>query len=280
MSGQLVWPHATKSEPCPVCGRPDWCRFGERSVVCMRVTSANPCPSGGHYHFRDEIGLAPKAALTDRKATPARAAIDAAAMMRRWRTKTSLFQFSAYASELGVLAEAVVAMGAAYAPEHAAWAWPMSDGEGQVVGVRLRNRDGFKWAVPGSRGGVFVPLPSVHLTRLAYLPEGPTSSAALLSLGLYPVGRPSCNSGHDQVVRTLDRLGFRTAVVVQDNDRPDKLGNRPGQVGAEHLKKRLRRPSVFWSPPLPIKDSREFVRLGGTARVIEEGIKSKVWSRV
>jgi hypothetical protein len=275
-----IWPHATKQEPCPVCGKPDWCRFGDRATVCMRVQSTIPAKGGGWYHFHKDVNSTGQSySPTNRKPSPPARPIDAGRMMREWRTNTSLFQFSAYAQELGVLKESIIALGAAWAPQWNAWAWPMSDGDGYVVGIRLRSSDGLKWAVPGSRQGLFLPLPSVRLTALAYLPEGPTDSAALLSMGLYPIGRPSCNGGADHVVCALDRLGFRSAVVVRDNDKiNEKTGTRPGTAGAVELKKKLRRPSVFWEPGA-FKDVRAFYQAGGTADLIEQANRHKIWSR-
>ncbi len=38
----------SKAEPCPLCGKPDWCRvFSDGWVECMRVQSGTPAKSGG-----------------------------------------------------------------------------------------------------------------------------------------------------------------------------------------------------------------------------------------
>jgi hypothetical protein len=62
------WRNVSRSEPCAVCGKPDWCsRTGDgRLVLCQRVASERPCRRGGWFHRAD---LAP---LADDVVVPAR----------------------------------------------------------------------------------------------------------------------------------------------------------------------------------------------------------------
>ena len=50
------WRRVSRREPCPICQHADWCGVSSDGVVChcMRVESANPCPSGGWFHFLKE----------------------------------------------------------------------------------------------------------------------------------------------------------------------------------------------------------------------------------
>ena len=44
----MSFTRVSKSHPCPVCKKPDWCRvFGDGWVECMRVQSDRPAKSGG-----------------------------------------------------------------------------------------------------------------------------------------------------------------------------------------------------------------------------------------
>ena len=47
------WVRVSRSHPCIVCSRPDWCGITRDGSVahCMRVPSEHPCPSGGWFHF-------------------------------------------------------------------------------------------------------------------------------------------------------------------------------------------------------------------------------------
>ncbi len=285
----MIWPHASKDRPCPICGKPDWCQFGERAIKCYRVESEHADPNGGWYHFYDAKQMArPRIAYKPAEASPA-PLIPFLAIMKEWRAATTHNQFELLAGQLGVRKEACVAVGAAWAlgvnkfgQPLKAWAFPMKDGSGKVCGIRLRNETGFKWAVDGSRQGVFLPEPYVRLRDTAFIVEGPTDLAAMLTMGLFAIGRPTCSSGNDIICETIKRLKFKRAVVVGDNDEmkgQEGKRYRPGIRGAVALKKDLKVPSVIWIVPSPCKDSREYLQAGGNAALIESDIRGKVWSK-
>jgi DNA primase len=142
----------------------------------------------------------------------------------------------------------------------------MRDGAGSIVGIRLRADDGRKWAVKGSHQGIFIP--SVQAQPIVYVTEGPTDTAAALTIGLYAIGRPSCNSGGQELKTACKRLGIRKAVLVADND-------EPGIKGASKIASELGLPTCIYVPPA--KDLREFVKLGGTKIMIESELKNTVW---
>lgn len=43
----------TKSHPCPICGKDDWCGYNDRVVICMRIPSNVPTRNGGWLHKLD-----------------------------------------------------------------------------------------------------------------------------------------------------------------------------------------------------------------------------------
>jgi hypothetical protein len=275
MSG--IWQHATTKNPCPICGKGDWCTFGERAMLCQRVESDRPHSKGGWFHFYEDKKLRP---VYIPKAKPAPSQIDAAGVMDSLKP---LRKCGELAATLGVSTQSLQALNVKWSAQHKAWAFPMSDGDGKHIGIRLRNDEGKKWAVTGSRQGIFIPnLPDDHGIKVAFLPEGPTDTAAFLTMGLFAIGRPTCMSGNDQVREALLRLGIYKAVIVADNDDLKTLGQRegyPGIEGAMKLKKELKLTSCIWTPPSPLKDARAFLNKGGTAAVIESEIKTKVWSK-
>jgi len=138
---------------------------------------------------------------------------------------------------------------------------------GQIIGIRLRADSGRKWAIPGSRNGLFCPVSFVGEGSL-YMPEGMTDTAALLGLGLDAVGRPSCSGGRD-LCRSM--ASARPIVVVADAD-------EPGRVGAEMLARELAadgRNVRVLPPPPGIKDAREWVSRGGTRSSVEFAARSR-----
>jgi hypothetical protein len=165
-----------------------------------------------------------------------------------------------------------------------AWAFPMTDARGTVIGVRLRSDDGRKYAVRGSRNGLFVPV-DLPAEGPLLVCEGPTSCAALLDLGFAAVGRPSC-SGGGWLVRDLLRRGARRDVVLfGDHDeakpRPDGSVFYPGQEGADRLAADLlpaARSLKVVVPPFA-KDARDWKRDGATRDVVNAVIRAANYVR-
>lgn len=251
-------------------------------MKCMRVESEHVCEQGGWYHFYEK-GFAEKANDFIPKKTQPPRRINAGSLMLGWGDRTEGGMIADLSAALHVSIASLLSLGVAWAAEYNAWAFPMSDGEGSVIGIRLRNASGFKWAVRGSQQGIFLPQTEFHSEDgTAYLPEGPTDTAACLSLGLYAIGRPNCLSGGEQIKIALKRMGARRIVIVTDNDslkkRPDGSEFRPGYVGAKALRKFLGMKSVMWTPPGSIKDVREFVQRGGTAQLIQSTINTQIWT--
>ena len=185
--------------------------------------------------------------------------------MRDWAAATTASALAEFAAVLGVSAPSLAAVGAAWAAPHSAWAFPMCDGHGNVVGIRLRNERG-KFAVRGSRQGLF--LAAIPAQPTLFVCEGPTDTAAAVELGLFAVGRPNCCCGGTKVRGFAVRHGCRRVVVISDNDKPGLDGAR--KVGGE-----LKLPFAIYVPPA--KDLREFLRLGGTRAMIENTLKGTVW---
>ena len=168
----------------------------------------------------------------------------------------------------------------------------MCDGHGNVVGIRLRRADGIKFAVRGSRQGIFLctcerlapaaaqtvanqanessqPTVSGGLSsRTLFVCEGPTDTAAAVELGLFAVGRPNCCCGGADIKIYARRHQCHRVVIISDNDKPGLDGAR--KVGLE-----IKLPFAVYVPPA--KDLREFVRLGGTRAMIENTLKNTVW---
>lgn len=264
-----LWPHATKQNRCAVCGKPDWCSMGGKGWRCQRVESPRPFKTGGWFHPFDDSK--PRAQYVPRN-RPFAPLINGEKLMKEYLDAASGNERQIYADLLGVSRMAVEALECGYSREHRAWAFPMFDGTRKIIGIRLRNNEGGKWAVRGSRNGIFLPL--LDPQSPAYLCEGPTSTAAALTLGFYAIGRPACHLGGREIKIALRRLGIRRAVVVADNDaKPNGL--TPGLSGALALAGEIGVRCVVWTPPT--KDIRDFLKSGGTRSAIEDQLKEAVW---
>jgi len=258
----MSFTRVTKANPCPVCKKPDWCRvFADGWVECMRVQSDRPAKSGGFMH-RLEDG--PRLYVPLMRFAPP--VLNAAKLHGTWLNLTSTGLMAGLADSLGLSCAAIMAVQAAWAEPHKAWAFPMRDGYGNVVGIRLRRPDGFKFAVRGSRQGIF--LTDRPPQETLFVCEGPTDTAAAIELGLFAVGRPNCCCGGAEIKTYAQQHAVTRVVIIADNDKPGLDGAR--KVGGE-----LKLPFAIYVPPA--KDLREFVQLGGTRAMIENTLKGTVW---
>ena len=223
----------------------------------MRVASDKPCKNGGFLH---PINGAPVIRLAQRPPDPPTQ--DFAGLLASW-PKDGL---AALAATLGVTTDALKALDCAWAEPHLAWAFPMRNGEGTVIGIRLRNDAGHKWAVRGSKQGLF--CSSYPSAETAFVTEGPTDTAAAISIGLWAVGRPSCLGGTEHLKALFKRKGVWRVVILADND-------EPGIQGAERLASEIGLPAALLV--LPAKDTREFVQMGGTRQMVETILHDTVW---
>ncbi len=244
--------------------------------MCMRVESGRRSRNGGFVHRLREREPVPVRrrelrAVNDRKLFDP--AGYHAALRRQWDWRW----LDGFSLGLGVGMDALESLEPAFDPMHQAFAFPMRDGEGRVVGIRLRAENGHKWAVRGSREGLFY-APGMAARELVVC-EGPTDAAAALTLGLAAVGRPSCAGAGAALAGLCRRLRVRAVTIVADNDapkrRPDGAVWRPGVEGAEALARSIKR--MFRVVVPPAKDLRAWVCDGGTAERFEDLARQVRW---
>lgn len=251
--------------PCPICGHPDWCMVGDAYILCMRVESDRPkLLKGGEAGWLHRVGDYKPPVKEKEKEKPVDINFDV--MMHNWKRLTISGFYLAMEKDLGIPAWTLQCMGAAWAQRYQAAAFPMRDGNGGVIGIRLRSKDGKKWAVPGSHQGLF--LPNVMCQAEMMICEGPTDTAAAISMGCFAVGRPSCCGGVEHIQTLVKRIGVRRVLVIADLD-------DPGLRGATTLVEHLAVPSAVLA--LPAKDMREFVKAGGTRAVLDSLAKQLIW---
>ncbi len=170
------------------------------------------------------------------------------------------------ADMLGLPAEALARLGVGWSVIDNATSWPMRDDAGEVIGIRLRcPRTARKWAVRGSRAGLIysIDLLSIDRPERVLVCEGPTDTAALLSVGVDAVGVPSAGGGRDLLSALVKRLRPSDVVIVAD-------GDGPGLLGAERTAEALASvvPVRVISPPEGIKDARAWVCSGADGEAI------------
>ena len=248
-----------------------WCTYlaDGSGYCCMRVQSPVQMANGGWF-FRTDAPVAREqwVALPPSKPAPAPPAHDWNQMVDGWMYDTVIEQQRDLAISLGVSVKSLIQLQACWAPQHKAWAFPMRSYDNDIVGIRLRNSQGQKWAVKGSKQGLFIPQ-ACPPHDVIWLCEGPTDTAALLSIGLYAVGRPNCSTGGPEILRFAKDHKIKKAVIVVDND-------EPGKNGAVKLSKELTGMAhIFFVPNT--KDVRQMIKNGATKQQVEATIQSRVW---
>ena len=273
------WHNVSKKEPCPICHKTDWCSISNNGEVCVchRVESPHPTKSGYGWIHR----LKEKSSVGSSVSWLVRS---------RWTTNKPTNQetnnqqpptyFAALPTgdiqtricarlerELG-LPRAMLEMHDVRWDSHAnAAAFPMRNADGEVTGIRYRQlATGRKWALKGSKDGLFYIPEYIPITDEIVVCEGPTDMLAAASVGLNAVGRSSCMTGAALLREFVRSHRVRRVTIIGDNDkphdRPDGSWWRPGLDGAGRLARDLRVSARIVLPPPHIKDTREWYRSG------------------
>ena len=286
-----------RGRPCPRCGGSD--RYSPMNglaqrgaVLCRSCFNATTEPRSGDgiatvrwwlgVDARDAIRwLSSYLGVTDGDYTPAAArpierrlsipeqTVDPVRfklMAEVWRRNMRPKYLQRAAELLGLPVDPLERLGVGWSPEHQATSWPMRNAAGDVIGIRLRClKTAKKWAVKGSRAGLFYALDLLTIERPERLIvcEGPTDTAAMLAVGLHAVGVPSAGSGIDLLLAMCRRMRPAYLQVMADSD-------GPGVAGAERVADALVivAPVVIVTPVGGVKDSRAWVVGGASKDVI------------
>lgn len=291
------WQRVRRDRPCVLCGRGDWCLYvgdpaDPEACICPRTPGGNDLGEAGYLHRRHiRTDLPRTPAIARPKPAPASAlsAEQWDRLVRCWELGHADPRLHELAGQLGVPPQTLLATDVGWAPArdlHAldtacsgdgCWCWPMRDGWGNTIGVRLRTRDGFKYAIAGSLNGLFLPLP-FPVSSTLFCCEGPTTLAALLAWDTCAVGRASCNTGVHELITLAGRVRCDDLVIVADRDKVDpRTGMAPGLHYAQRLADQINngwRAVRVIQPPEGFKDLRDWYRAG--ARV--QDLFALVWS--
>jgi 5S rRNA maturation endonuclease (ribonuclease M5) len=264
------WMRCSRRQPCPICGKRDWCCYLDTGEVfwCMRVSSGEVAgfkrgktheTAGGTSWFPT---LEPPLVPVLEPTRPERAGrIKFSEIHDECRAALTDDLLAKAIKVLGCGIDTLDAFGIGWSRHWRAWTFPMRHAvTEQIIGIRTRTPDGRKFALTGSKQGYFF-KPRHGRERLVYIVEGPTDAAAMFSLGLEVIGRASClHQSRD----LRERLRGRRVVVMADND-------EVGIAGAKKLAHYLEGFAAAWviRPPDGVKDAREWIVAGAKRGDIE-----------
>lgn len=259
----------SKKNPCPVCGKPDWCLYAEdgSAAICQRIQegSIKQCGDAGWLHVLSNRhnrhnGHRKRCLTLSTKDQPR----DFGEISRQYQQQLTDDKLNWLSVKLGISAKSLKRLRIGW--DGKTYTFPMSNAEGQIIGIRRRFPNGPKVSVTGSMNGLFVPT---GLSPEGYLLicEGPTDTAAALDLGFDVIGRPNCNSRVDM---TAGFAKGRKVVIIGDND-------SGGRAGVERLSDMLvlycKDVKIVY-PSESIKDLRDWLRTGLTSGQLQQIIKN------
>jgi hypothetical protein len=197
----------------------------------------------------------------------------------RWLSGTTFQHLEHAAAQIGVRADSLQLLGCVRAHRADVLGFPMRDGKGHLIGIRMRAMDGKKWCNPGGHNGLFIPGGIPEKSEIVIV-EGPTDCAAGLSIGLLPIGRFNCSGGIFMLQDYIKNTHVRRAVIVADVDNDREVNGHvvnPGIQGAIGLSEHLGIPSCILT--LPTKDLRGFVQKGGTKQHFDSMTSQLIWRK-
>ena len=264
------WNPVSGQHPCPICGKPDNCEVSDDggAVWCGRVSKGSLRQNGGgqflHRLNPDQFKA------QDRRYVHVPQPRKTASPRQDWSTSLNYFAKEAtnaipeLAQRLGVSVASLTSLNVGWHPDQKFWSFPERDGYGRLIGIITRYEDGTKKRLKGSKAGLAYADQWDTGVGPILLVEGPSDTAALLTLGLTVVGRPSNAGGIDHLIALLSDVPRQREIVViaERDEKPD--GKWPGRDGAitttTKLTEGLGRPIAWAFPPDNAKDSRAWLQ--------------------
>lgn len=253
----------SRSRPCAICKKPDWCAYSldGTEAVCCRIQSEHYSAKLNGWIHRIGVTEPTGTRLMSEPWYAPSPPQEMARLHEKYQMELGDELLDRIANNLGVSEAALGSIGIGYSKRHKAFTFPMHDGAGRVCGIRLRNFKGEKWAVSGSRNGLF--MPDMHDPENPIVVcEGPTDTAAMIDIGFDAIGRSSCR-GDTELVVSIAARHHRDFIIIADSD-------GPGRDGARELARALvaEARSVKVIQPLRGKDARQWVNHGATRKVV------------
>lgn len=269
----------SKDNPCPICGKPDWCLIAEdgSAAICSRISEGSVKKSGdaGFLHI-----LTDKSQHRRKYVKPKPSVPDIHFAKLAYEFHGELKDLKGAAQMFGVSMESLSELVIGWDPEHQAHSFPMRDGKKNIIGIRLRTLDGHFFCVPGSKNGLFWPLSvKADADELLFIGEGPTDCAALFDLRFSPISRASCGTGYTYIKEMIEHYE-RQVVIIADKDEakftPDGKKFFPGYDGALKLARSIKSfvRSVRLIKPPEKKDIRQWYLAGATRAAVLALVKN------
>lgn len=158
--------------------------------------------------------------------------------------------------------------------------WPMRDGQRKIVGVRLvglpwTQSAGAKWSRRESHNGLFIPMDHRADCSRLFVTEGASDTAAANSLGLFAIGRASCDASTFFVNQFIRQNSPKRITIIADNDPPGRKGaSRLASMLAGQLVRGAQTVDVI-CPPGHGMDLRDWIAAGANQTDVIQALPIK-----
>jgi len=102
--------------------------------------------------------------------------------------------------------------------------FPVRDAEEKPIGLQRLYPDNSKRLDKHSQAGIFIPKLNWEKLDTLFICEGLSDTATALDMGLMAIGRLSCGTGRDHIIKFCARKKPSQIVIVSDNDEPGIAG--------------------------------------------------------
>ena len=213
-----------RENPCPVCKRSnDGCLYAEdgTAAICVRTPegSAKMAGQAGYLHILKPGDFKPKPIVKKRPA------------LINWNTLQKCYEEPFNGTPVRDLANpfdahysTLVKMGTGWDGE--AYTFPVRNANDEIIGITRRWPNGTKGMVKGSQVGIYIPrINWVQHWTILFICEGASDTATALDMGLSAIGRVSCQTGRDHIIKWCVAKKPTQIVIVSDNDKPVNFGS-------------------------------------------------------
>ena len=256
------------NNPCPVCKRSsDGCLYAEdgTAAICVRVVEGSVKVAGqaGYLHILKPGDFKPKPVVKKRPAT-----INWNTLQECYTATFNRFPTHRLTNPFPVSVKAISNMQAGWDGE--AYTFPVRNANDEIIGITRRWPEGTKGMVKGSQVGIYIPR--IRWLTLGqdwtlFICEGASDTATAIGMDLFAIGRVSCQTGRDHIIKFCVKKKPTQIVIVADNDSAGITGAKILGVDISHGYKLFTAPCPIIkviTPPTDVKDLREWRQNGLT----------------
>ena len=131
----------SRQNPCPICGKPDWCLVAtDGSVaICPRTPSDRMAGSAGYIHDINPLITPNPLPLTVPEPEPC-IDIDWQTGVDQAISRMENFMYEELTKQTGLSRQELQSMRVGWSIKKSAYTFPMRDHEGKTIGIRLHTR--------------------------------------------------------------------------------------------------------------------------------------------